>query len=748
MKKLYSLLVFCLFSAAAFAQPSQSIAVVFYVDANNNCTYNTGEVILYNVQAQISYSTANGIVTSVSSPSFQSCSSQTLYCWNSVSAPINTITVLSGGVTQNPCGNYTNVPYNTNNIQYLPVILSGANNVGAQVNIASSAPGQNGFSYQNVPSGNTISICSNFGFDSLTITANIGNLFSCSNTNTMSPRTFSLYCDNVLLDWFTVTGGVNSNGNITPTFNNVTGWHYYTASSCYLTLNPNLPSTFTTTGTHTLQLKSTLIYNNPASYFDYKAYFVPIPCSRISGRFYNDCNNNCVFDAGDSYGVGFNATGYLFNGNTNITFNPDLYSGRFDLIVPAAAAYSLTQYPTTPATHTACTTGTITIPAVSTVTNLLFGYRNNLPSNADPAVSITRISSTTPSISPQTGVTFGVFTYNWMWYLCNNNPASNPGVLKVVLPKFFSYVSNVSGPTPTVNTSGALADTLIYAITNFSNSVGPIASFSAVVSATAVAGTQFAIAAYIYPTVDINVWNNFHQWTRTIGGPFDPNGKYCQVTNKFANGNIPFGTQDFIYEIGFQNIGSGPAINVTTLDTIDSNFDLSTLKVLQSSFPVSVQKDNNSRAVQFHFHNINLPGSQYDEPNSHGFVRYYVKLKPGVNVNTTLKNRAHNYFDLLDPVATNQTSNKLVSVAAVNELGETVFDVKAIPNPFSASLKIESDDEIQAIKVYNISGQLILEQVPVSGSNVVNMSDHPAGMYIIKLSSINQKTTYIKVVKE
>lgn len=750
MKKIYTLLALCFLGILAHAQPTQTIALTFYVDANSNCSYDAGEQIVNNVQTQISYSTASGTVIATSSPTFQTCNSQTLYCWNAITTPINTITILSGGVVQNTCGNYTNVAYNTNNMVYLPVILSNMGNAGVQVNLTSMAPGQNGFSYQNVPSGNTITICSNYGFDSLSVYANISNLFSCSNTNTMSPRTYSVYCDNVLLDWFAVTANVNNSTSFTGVLSNVTGWEYYTSSSTYLTINPNLPSSFTTSITHTFEIRSTLIYNNANSYINYVAYFNPVPCSRISGRFYNDCNNNCTFDAGDTYGVGFNATGYLYNGNGyNITFNPDAYTGKFDLIVPAATAFSLTQYPTTPTGNfTACTNGTTTIAAATTVTNLLFGYRNNMPANADPAVYLQRVNSTSNIISPGVGVTFGVYIYNWLWNLCTSSTVNNPGKIKIVLPKFINYVTNVSGPTPTVNTTGAVADTLIYAISNFSNSSTPVLSFSAAVNATAVANTNFAITAYIYPTIDLYLPNNWYSWTRTIGGPFDPNGKYCQNTNKLPNGNIPFGTTDFVYEIGFQNIGNGPAINVTTLDTIDANFDLSTLRVLQSSFPVSVQKDMNSRAVHFHFHNINLAGSQYDEPNSHGFVRYQIKLKPGVTVNTILKNRAHNYFDLLAPVATNQTTNKLVSTAAVNEFGELVFDVKALPNPFNSSLRVESIESIESIEVYGISGQLLFALSQSGNTAELNLENYAKGMYVIKITSQSQKTSFIKVIKE
>lgn len=752
MKSIYTFVLTCLIGYWASAQvATQTIAIAYYVDANSNCSYDNGEQIVNNVQTQITYSTVAGLVTSVSSPSFQTCSSQTLYCWNAVTAPINTISVISGGVSQNVCGNYTNVAYGTNSVIYLPVTVSSGGNVGVQTNLFSMMPGQNGFGSQNVASGSTLSICSNFGFDSLGISMSIANLLSCSGTNTMASRTYSLYCDNVLLDWFTITSGVNAFNSFTGVLNNSGGYEVYMAGITNLEVYPDLPNTFTVSGTHTLEVKSTQVYNNASSYIDYVVYFNPVPCSRISGYFYNDCNNNCTFDAGDSYGVGTNATGYLYNGNgVNITFNPNIYSGRFDLIVPSSSSYSLTQYPTAPATNfTACTTGTVSIAAATTVTNLLFGYQNNVPANSDPAVYLGRINSTSSIISPQVGATFGVYINNWMWGLCNSNNINNPGIVKVVLPKFFTYVSNISGPTPTVNTNGTVSDTLIYPITSFTSSyTSLILTFSAVVSATAVANTQFNITALIYPTFDLNTANNIYQWTRTIGGPFDPNGKYCQNSNKLPNGNIPFGTQDFIYEIGFQNIGSGPAINVTTLDTIDSNFDLSTLKVLQSSYPVSVQKDNVSRAVHFHFHDINLPGSQYDEPNSHGFVRYQIKLKPGVAVNTTLKNRAHNYFDLLEPVATNQTTNKLVVSAAVSELGEQILSVRAIPNPVSSKLKIEGDYKIENLKILDVSGKLILERNGNDVESEIDMENYAAGLYIIQVRAVNQTTAIIKVIKE
>jgi uncharacterized repeat protein (TIGR01451 family) len=754
MKKLYLLIALSFLSTFAFAQSGPTIAIQYYVDANSNCSFDSGEQI-YNVPTSISYSTMSGtvpIATAVNSPSFTTCQSQTLYCWNPSATPINTINILAAGITKNTCGTFNNLAYNSNTTYYLPVILSGTSNLGVQMNVLNYYSTAGGSNYQNVMSGSTIGLCSNFGLDSIQMSFNIHNLFTCSNSNTMSPRTYSFFLDNVMYDKFTITGGLNSSNSAMGINTMVNGWEYYASGSTYLNIFPDLPATFSVIGTHTFEVKSSMIYNNSASVVNYKCYINSVPCAKISGKFYNDCNNNCTFDAGDSYGVGNYATGLLYNSSgVNVTFHPNPWNGNFSIFMPATSAYSLTQFPSAGSIgiFTACTTGTTTILASATTNTFMFGYKNSLPANGDPGVYLWRTSSTSSIISPLVGATFAYQFNNWMLnVLCSNNQVNNPGKLKITLPKFINYVSTLSGPTPTLS-AGTTVDTLIYTIPNFSNTsnwwTNPVGTFSATVSSTAVANTQFAITAYIYPTVDANPLNNIYQWVRTVGGPFDPNGKYNYTPLKLANGDIPFGTQTFIYEIGFQNIGNAPAMNVTTLDTIDSNFDLTSIRIQQSSYPVSLQTDHVSRTVGFHFKGIYLPGAQVNEPASHGFVRYSINLKPGVKVNTVLKNRAHNYFDFLEPVATNQTNNKLVAQAAINERGEIVTTVKAIPNPFNSTLRIESSEVLSGIQVFNLSGQLIID---LNGEPVINMENHPAGVYLIKVSSKTGNTSFIKVVKQ
>lgn len=756
MKKIYLLFSGLLLSAFALAQPTQSVAIQYYIDGNSNCSYDSGEQLLYNVQTNFVYQGASGTVSSVSQQSFATCSGQTLYCWGATTFSLNSITPVGGGILPNTtCGGFSNIAYGTNSTVYLPVVFSGTASLGVQASTIQYLSVNYGYNLQNISAGDTIGICTNFGVDSLSLNFKISNITGCSNTNTMASRTYSFFLDNLFYDQITVTGNAGTNNFALGTNSLVTAWEYYQlAGYTSVTFGPDLPSTFTIAGTHTLEVKSSMIYNNPASVIDFLCYINSVPCAKITGRFYNDCNNNCTYDAGESSGVGSYATGLIYNASngTNITFNPNPWDGKFAIYLPATSAYSLTQYPTTsPGYFTACSSATTSIPAAAATNTFMFGYQNTLPANADPFIYLYRLASTSTIVSPQSGVEFGFQFNNSYSSFCSTSSLTNPGKLKILLPKFINYVSTLSGPTPTLS-SGSSVDTLIYAIPNFSiNSntwSNPVGSFSAVVSATAVSNTPFAILAHIYPSIDVNLLNNTYSWARHIDGPYDPNGKYTQVPNMMANGDVPFGTQEFIYEIGFQNIGKGPAINVLTLDTIDSNFDLASLNVLQSSFPVSVQKNTVTREVGFHFRNINLPGAPVNEPASHGFVRYSIKLKPNVPVNTILKNRAHNYFDFLEPVATNQTSNKLVVVAALDENGTTSSFVKAIPNPVASRLSLESSSEITSVKVYNLSGQLLLDLSGFTGKPEVDMQNLAQGIYLVKVTAANNAVTTLKVIKE
>jgi uncharacterized repeat protein (TIGR01451 family) len=754
MKNLILGVAICL-SGLASAQTA-TIAVQFYIDANNNCTYNSGEQLISNSFCQLKYvNTGNTISTITGGYSMTTCGPTTLYIYNPSVTPTNTLTVWSSpNLSPNTgCGAWTNLPYNTNATIYLPVVISNTNILGTSMSYINYNSSVGSFTYTSLTgTNNSFGVCANIGNDSLAMNFTIYNYFSCGNTASMSPRTYSLFMDGVCYDKITVSTGLNA-ATFTSGVNNMSdAYEYYTTGSTYLMLYPLLPSTFSVIGSHTFEVKSTQLWNNTLSTMNFSCIINSIPCTKISGKFWFDCNNNCTFDGTDYYGVGMYATGKLYNALTgyNLLFHPNQYDGKFSVYVPSAGTYSLTQYRTYntgPFSFTACSNGTTTILPNSTVNNLSYGYKNSSIAT-DPAVGFGRIASTSTSLSPLVGAQMGVYLWNNAFYQCSP-VANNPGQVKVVLPSEISYLNMVTGPTPTV-LSGTSTKTLVWNTSNFPQITSwwqsPFASFSVQVTNTAVPGSYISIQTVITPSVDGNLNNNSFNWTRQIGGPFDPNGKFLDSPGLMPNDEVSYGTNQFFYTIGFQNVGNAPAINVKTLDTIDVNFDLNSLDVMQSSFPVNVQLDQVSRQVQFHFDGINLPAASVDEPKSHGFVRYSIRLKPGVPKNTVLKNRAHNYFDFNEPVATNQTAHTLV-VVGIDEFSRAGGHISAIPNPFGSALTISSGRKIESVLVIGLDGKVVKALNASSTSVELDMHELASAMYIIQVTDEEHIRSTIKVIK-
>jgi hypothetical protein len=558
--------------------------------------------------------------------------------------------------------------------------------------------------------------------------------------------------DGVCYDKITCQGILNSSTYTSGVNNMSDAYEYYTSSTTYMTLYPQLPATFSVIGSHTFQVKSTQLWNNTLSVMNFSCIINSIPCTKLSGRFWFDCNSNCTFDGTDYYGVGWGATGKLYNTITgyNLLFHPNYSDGKFSVYAPSAGTYSLTQYPTlgTYFNYTACTTGTTTILPNTTNNSLSYGYKN--PNVAtDPATGMWRISSTSPSLSPLVGATMAIYLWNTAYYACST-VTSNPGQLKVIIPNSINFLNMVTGPSPTVLT-GTSSKTLVFNVANFNQNnllINPFATYSIQVTNTAVPGSTVNIQTIITPTADNYTLNNICNWVRNIGGPFDPNGKYLDSPGLMDNDEVKHGTTQFFYTIGFQNVGNAPAINVRTLDTIDVNFDLNTLDVMQSSYPVNVQMDMNTREVQFHFDGINLPAASANEPGSHGFVRYAIKLKAGVPANTILKNRAHNYFDFNEPVATNQTAHKLVIVpVGLNELNRDA-SLKAVPNPFNTALMLTSEHKITQVEISDITGKVLKVYLANDNEVTVDVPELRSGIYLVKVTSDNGMLNTLKVIKD
>ena len=138
----------------------------------------------------------------------------------------------------------------------------------------------------------------------------------------------------------------------------------------------------------------------------------------------------------------------------------------------------------------------------------------------------------------------------------------------------------------------------------------------------------------------------------------DPNDKLVAPKGCGTFNNISK-NQPLTYTVRFQNTGTGPAHNITLRDQLDSDLDITTLRILLSSHTISHVEIIPDNALIISYNNIELPDSNSNEPGSHGFVTFSVKPKPNLSEATTITNQAGIYFDFNEVVLTNTTLNTL-----------------------------------------------------------------------------------------
>ncbi len=224
------------------------------------------------------------------------------------------------------------------------------------------------------------------------------------------------------------------------------------------------------------------------------------------------------------------------------------------------------------------------------------------------------------------------------------------GAVQIIITGPATYIGTVNGAlTPTVN-----GDTLTYTIADF-GLVDFDNDFQIQVQTDtlAQANQQVCFEVNVTPTIgDNNPANNTLTHCFTVVNSYDPNLKSVYPINRIENAD-----GKLTYTIQFQNTGNAPAQHIYIMDTLSASLDASTFELLAYSHQPQVQLIGNN--LRFNFPNINLPDSTNDEPNSHGYVQFSIKLKDSLPLGTTVNNTSFIYFDFNPPVQTNTVTDTL-----------------------------------------------------------------------------------------
>ncbi|MDB5274025.1 MAG: hypothetical protein JWO58_2392 [Chitinophagaceae bacterium] len=255
-------------------------------------------------------------------------------------------------------------------------------------------------------------------------------------------------------------------------------------------------------------------------------------------------------------------------------------------------------------------------------------------------------------------------------------------------------------------------------------------------------GTVVSGEATISSTqTDMNLSNNTSSCSTYVQNSYDPNEMQVSPQGTGAEGYITESEDELAYKIDFQNTGTAEAYNIQVTNDLDDNLDASTFVLLNSSHNCAPSLKNGK--LTFDFRNINLPDSNHNEPQSHGYLIYKIKRKTGLAPETQIHNSANIYFDYNTPVATNQVLNTTARTTASVSADQTSNDVALYPNPSNNQFSIRFnalEESAYSIQLYSAAGQempLAENLQATAGINTAQLSlaslNLPNGLYVVKL---------------
>ena len=136
-----------------------------------------------------------------------------------------------------------------------------------------------------------------------------------------------------------------------------------------------------------------------------------------------------------------------------------------------------------------------------------------------------------------------------------------------------------------------------------------------------------------------------------------------------------------------------------------------------------------------------------NEAASHGFVQFRIRPRADVPLETDIFNNAAIYFDFNEPVATNQTNNKLVVPDGIENNSLQQIGIKAMPNPFAEQLTLSAEAEIQQIEVYDQLGRLQKSLSTNGKEQQIDFSNLNSGIYFIRVQLNDGRSGKVKVIK-
>lgn len=442
----------------------------------------------------------------------------------------------------------------------------------------------------------------------------------------------------------------------------------------------------------------------------------------ISGRVYYDIIQNCLHENGEAR-----------LGNVKI----NLYESNLLVEQTISDYYGLYSLPSSTSTYQ-YTVDTINLPftiacpdsgyytSVITAqdsfdTDMNFGLR------CKPGFDLEARGIATPTaFRPANFSTINISAGDASNFYGANCAAGVSGAVTTTFNGPVQFISAAPGAlVPSVN-----SNTLTYTIADF-GAVNFFDDFNIVLQTdtSAQIGQQVCFTVSVTPIAgDNNPANNTLTHCFPIVNSYDPNDKTA-----YPAGNTDTAQKELTYTIRFQNTGNAEAQHIYITDTLSQYIDESSFQLLAYSHQPMVQLKE--KAIRFNFPNINLPDSFSNEPASHGYVQYKVRLKENLPIGTEIENTAFIYFDFNAPVITNTTVNTISVVSSVEASLMADIGFGIYPNPTTGIFIVDVPKELvgETITITDITGRIVHQSEIRSPKSEINIAT--AGVYFVRIGS-------------
>jgi uncharacterized repeat protein (TIGR01451 family) len=463
--------------------------------------------------------------------------------------------------------------------------------------------------------------------------------------------------------------------------------------------------------------------------------------SDISGKTYFDSNTNCSFDSSDYAQQNMHIMLYR-NGSMiqqTYTGGEALYS--FDL--HDSSGVFVVQLDTTSSSFSVLCPSSIQYNDTVTATDSVF-YHNDFALKCRSGFDIGALSILGFPFRPAHYTAVHIQAGDIANFYGVHCATGISGTVTVSFTGSVNYVSPAAGALTPDNVSG---NTITYTIPDF-GTVDFFHSFNIIVQT----DTLAAIGSQVCFTVGVSLLagdndstNNILTHCFTIVGSIDPNEKEVDPINTIDL----TGNKWLTYTINFQNTGTAAAEHIYIDDTLNTNLDLSTFQLLAYSHQPLVQILEGGIA-RFNFPNINLPDSNANEPASHGYVQYKIKLKDNSTVGTQINNTGYIYFDFNSPVVTNTTVNTVANSVGITSINNDL-QISVFPNPTRDEFTVYCPQFTVGKKINltltDILGKELLFQTMRSANCRMSTANFPSGIYFLHIET-EDGVVVKKLVKE